>query len=303
MDMCVLTHGLEKAARRTRAPAPVHPLSRPAVKRLRLRFTHVLHKFFVYQAPKIIGQVITARGRQGFVKDVSTMDESAAIEDILSAIDFSGWVALAGDVDDIIAEIAKDGGVGGLVQVGIDTTADRAMLNIVNDEALSYGAQRSAEMVGMRRLEDGSMIPNPNAQWQITEATRDMMRADITQSLNEGWSNDVLASKLAENYGFSDKRAMVIARTETIRASNAGALASYNAAGVTEKEWTTADDDRVSEDCEANGEQGPIPIDDNFDSGDDAPPAHPNCRCVIVPIVHFASEQVAANTATTNEED
>jgi SPP1 gp7 family putative phage head morphogenesis protein len=97
--------------------------------------------------------------------------------------------------------------------------------------------------------------------------------------------------KIGDSYAFSDERAMLIARTETIRASNQGALASYRAADVAQKEWTTAEDDRVSEDCEANGDQGPIGIDEAFDSGDMTPPAHPNCRCVIVPVVTFASEQ------------
>lgn len=290
MDACVFTHGLEKAARRTLSPVPVHPLARRAAKRLRVRLVHVLHNFFICGAPKIIGQVITLRGRQHFVKAAATPEERAAVADILKQIDLSGWVVLAGEIDDIIAEIAKDGGIAGFAQLGIDTTANREFLNIVNDEALSYGAQRSAEMVGMRRLADGRLIPNPDAKWQITESTRDMLRVDVTQALTEGWSNDILAAKLAQNYGFSDARAMVIARTETIRASNAGALASYQAAGTEEKQWTTAEDDKVSEDCAHNGDQGPIPIYDAFDSGDQAPPAHPNCRCVIVPVEHFLSQ-------------
>jgi SPP1 gp7 family putative phage head morphogenesis protein len=136
----------------------------------------------------------------------------------------------------------------------------------------------------------GNLIPNPDARWQITDGTRDFIRTQVRDAMEGGWSNDVLATKLSDSYAFSAERAMVIARTETIRASNQGSLASYTAAGVTEKEWTTAEDDRVSEDCEANGAQGPIPIGEDFDSGDDVPPAHPNCRCTIVPVVHFASE-------------
>ena len=57
------------------------------------------------------------------------------------------------------------------------------------------------------------------------------------------------------------------------------------------KEWTTAEDDLVSEDCEANGDQGPIGIDEAFDSGDDAPPAHPQCRCVLVGLTELETAQ------------
>jgi hypothetical protein len=37
--------------------------------------------------------------------------------------------------------------------------------------------------------------------------------------------------------------------------------------------------------CVSNEEAGVISLHAPFPSGDDAPPAHPNCRCVIVPVV------------------
>jgi hypothetical protein len=39
--------------------------------------------------------------------------------------------------------------------------------------------------------------------------------------------------------------------------------------------------------CEANGDQGAIDLDDDFESGDDAPPAHPNCFLEGTPILAF----------------
>ena len=154
------------------------------------------------------------------------------------------------------------------------------------EKAVSRRANSIAEFADKRR-------------WVEVRRELDLALSDVRQAMEEGWTNDQLAAKLADNYAFSDERAMVISRTETIRASNEGALASYRAADVTEKEWTTAEDDRVSEDCEANGEQGPIGIDEAFDSGDDVPPAHPNCRCVVVPVVTFASEE----TTTLEEQE
>ena len=94
---------------------------------------------------------------------------------------------------------------------------------------------------------------------------------------------------------------MVIARTETIRASNAGTLIGFKASGVVlKKEWTTAEDDRVSEDCEANGDQGPIDLDEDFVSGDDAPPAHPNCRCALVGLTQL---DIPEEQAVTEESE
>ncbi len=297
MEACFLTHGPGMLRKRfaVSGEAIAHPMQRPVARVQRGKLAHILSKFFVYIAPKLIGQVIVLRGKPAYVKAAYTADERVEVERILRDLEMGSWVILAGDVEHSLAEIAKDGAAGAAVEMNIDTNANRDVLNIVNKEALDYAEHRSAGMVGMRRLADGRLVPNPDAKWQITESTREMMRPIILQSINEGWTNDKLASELAAAYAFSDQRAMVIARTETILASNAGAMASYRAAGVQEKEWTTAQDDRVSEECAANGAQGAIYIDDVFESGDEMPPAHPNCRCVIVPVIRFASEG-GANT-------
>jgi hypothetical protein len=42
-------------------------------------------------------------------------------------------------------------------------------------------------------------------------------------------------------------------------------------------------DDDVEEICQDNEDEGPIPIGETFSSGDDAPPAHNNCRCWLEP--------------------
>jgi SPP1 gp7 family putative phage head morphogenesis protein len=129
---------------------------------------------------------------------------------------------------------------------------------------------------------------------QIEENTRDMLRDTVAQAIEEGWSSDELAHEIAGSIGFSDERAQTIARTETIAANNQGNLAAYKDAAAQGialmKEWLTAGDDLVSEECQANEDQGPIPLDDDFDSGDDAPPLHPNCRCAVAPVVSDESD-------------
>ena len=45
------------------------------------------------------------------------------------------------------------------------------------------------------------------------------------------------------------------------------------------KKWYNNEDDRVCEICEGNSAQGWIPESDTFQSGDDIPPGHVNCRC------------------------
>lgn len=74
-------------------------------------------------------------------------------------------------------------------------------------------------------------------------------------------------------------RATAMARTEIMYAVNTGAVDRYVAAGVEEVEWVAAMDDQMCEDCEdLDGKTWPI---------GEAPacPAHPNCRCALVPVV------------------
>lgn len=76
-------------------------------------------------------------------------------------------------------------------------------------------------------------------------------------------------------------RAKLIAEMEVRSAVTQGQITAARATGaragtVKEKVWTVAED--PCEDCaELDGEQ--VGLDEPFSSGDDGPPAHPNCRC------------------------
>lgn len=75
----------------------------------------------------------------------------------------------------------------------------------------------------------------------------------------------------------SDKRIDLIEKTETDAARWFGETMGMEARsdGVY-KAWVTVD---PCEDCQANEDAGPIPIEANFPSGDYTPPMHPNCPC------------------------
>jgi hypothetical protein len=47
------------------------------------------------------------------------------------------------------------------------------------------------------------------------------------------------------------------------------------------KKWLTTNDDKVTEECGANEDEGWIPFKDTFSSGDTEAPrdSHPRCRC------------------------
>ena len=87
------------------------------------------------------------------------------------------------------------------------------------------------------------------------------------------------------------QRAVRIARTETVAASNAGRYLSWieaDAQGLlgstSVKRWITAMDERTCPIC-APLNNKEVPYKTNFSTGDLMPPVHPNCRCsaVIIP--------------------
>lgn len=80
-----------------------------------------------------------------------------------------------------------------------------------------------------------------------------------------------------------------ITRTEVLRVSNEAAVDAWKQSGVVEgKQWLTAEDDRVDEECaEYNGkiiDLDGIYTKTSYESVGE-PPLHPNCRCVVLPIL------------------
>lgn len=186
------------------------------------------------------------------------------------------------DAADLLEEITGSGGAAALAQIGF--VSDESITNQLDEYALEYAQSRSAEMVGKRYTADGDLIDNPNAEWVISDATREMLRSDVAAAIEAGASNDRLADQLSENYAFSDQRAQTVARTETAKADVAGNLNAYRESGqVDSKQWLTASD--CCDECqELDGVI--VALDDDFpDDGGDGPPLHPNCRCDVLPVL------------------
>ncbi len=96
----------------------------------------------------------------------------------------------------------------------------------------------------------------------------------------------------------NDPIADLIARTEIANANSQSSLEGYKGAredGVdVKKEWLLGPDPCPI--CEENAAAGPIDLDDEFPSGDDAPTAHPNCECALMPVVIESSDSNQAET-------
>jgi SPP1 gp7 family putative phage head morphogenesis protein len=120
----------------------------------------------------------------------------------------------------------------------------------------------------------------------IADTTKDEIRALVGRQAAEGWSIDRLADEL-ETLGEvrSRERALTIARTETARGYSLGSLAAYQISGVVDRiEWMTAADERTCPICAPlNGTTAAMG--NTFEGGIGFPPAHPNCRCAIAPVI------------------
>ncbi len=77
--------------------------------------------------------------------------------------------------------------------------------------------------------------------------------------------------------GMSSWRADMIAATEMNDAMSQAFLQKLINNSVGYKQWILGPDPCPI--CEENADEGAIPVDEEFPSGDDFPPAHPNCVC------------------------
>lgn len=117
----------------------------------------------------------------------------------------------------------------------------------------------------------------------------------LQQAQLEGWSIEEIQNAIEDRYDIYDSwRSETIARTETMRASNAGAFGLYEAWGATGKEWVaTLDDSARDEHKSANGNV--VDIDEPFRVGGEElqfpgdPAGSPentiNCRCTVAPVI------------------
>lgn len=101
---------------------------------------------------------------------------------------------------------------------------------------------------------------------------------DISRMLYMDATPTEIKRAIAKDFNISYNAADRLIRTEASKMYNAAANDSYVAAGIHQVEWLTEKDDRTCEICgPLNGKR--------FETGTIAAPAHPNCRCTILPVI------------------
>src|SRR5574340_20975 len=79
-----------------------------------------------------------------------------------------------------------------------DVNQSDLSFDYLDANAKKYGEERGTEMLGMRRLEDGTLVENPNAEWVISKTTREETKKLLQRAMDEGWSPEKFADALEE---------------------------------------------------------------------------------------------------------
>lgn len=206
-----------------------------------------------------------------------TKAKAKDVNQIIESLDLGALGDLSVDVVDTLGPAYTTSFTSGVSTVG----GDASDFTLAPIRGKAYAMERAAELIS----KDAS-------GGELGDSTRLLIRGTIEQALDEGWNQDKLSEELADSYGFSDARADVIASNEMHMAIQQGQYEGWKQTGVvTGKRWLMADDEGACDDCEENANAGVIGIDDTFPSGDDAPPAHPNCRCDLEPVLDDTDEE------------
>jgi len=161
-----------------------------------------------------------------------------------------------------ITETVKINGTAAMAELGVEVNFD-----VTNPKVIKWIKKRC-----------GNLIKD------ILDTTKNKLRKTLAEGIAEGEKISSLASRVSAVYDEAKGyRAIRIARTETITASNQGALQAYDQSEVVKKkEWLIAGD--ACDDCiPMNGEK--VKLHSNFSCGVSTPPLHPNCRCTILPVI------------------
>lgn len=142
---------------------------------------------------------------------------------------------------------------------------------------------------------------------RVTQEVRDQVKEELKRGYIMGESIPDIVKRLRNTrlgkgvWPSAEKRAEVVARTEIIRASNQGALYVYRQYGIKRVMWLAASDERTCPICGALHRKI-FPIDQVPFGG---APAHPRCRCYIVPHLATTEEEgkVADIEAQNNVKD
>ena len=205
---------------------------------------------------------------------IGTTPDSSGMP-VLSNLSAAQVEALDAICTGFILQTMVAGGNEGFARIGIDDST----FNTANDDAMRY--------VRARGLELATSIPD-TLKATVNEAMAQVMGTD--RGVSVATIRDAVLGEVPELTGYQATR---IARTEVSFAFNEGSRQAWKQAGVAMKEWDVAGGQcDICDEIQTKYSKA-IPIDEAFTLGafsGMAPPAHPNCRCGILPVVEYTDD-------------
>jgi len=212
-----------------------------------------------------------------FARDLRRYFRTLAKERIHNYINWVGYHTEAIKAYDVNVIFDED---------GFDEDEDGLILNVLHDPILEgmgvgvvAGQKISGRNLGLSKtdaaVQEAARKQAASLVTGINQTTKDRINQSIRTSLELGETDQEAASRIDDIVN-DPARALTIARTESVNSYNSGLLTFGDQSGASQKQWYDAGADDI---CAENTAQGPIDISDSFESGDDSPPAHPNCRC------------------------
>lgn len=244
-----------------------------------------------YWAPRLtaatLGTVDTAAIARAWLAgqhDDSNQADDKARRNALIATAIA-WLAnykrtIAAALRPVLAEVATDG-------YAIGTAA---AVSLTSGQPMDVGDWEPGEVESAERIilreGDGAGL---RALFEAAQHSIGLIADTRTEAMAKALADAVLNRDPANALGDSLRsvlanpdRAAMLALDQITRASSAGAQAVYSHSSVATHQWLIEDDDACAI-CQANADQGPVPLGMAFESGNLGAPAHPRCRCATIP--------------------
>jgi hypothetical protein len=256
---------IRKAAKKI----PVTSLDRPKVQRHVAAVSKALKPILASSGMAAAIQVEKVLKRMGKAAGGDGDHNKVTAAQIAEGIDLSDLDDIQAAIEDDLSEVAADSAEEIIKEIGLDN-AD--LVDQVSQRAVAWARDRGAQLVSLQG--DQSLVA----------ATRNQIANVIADGLDQNIGAKQIADMVQTSTSFSSDRSDLIARTEVGNANSQGALQGMKGArdiGVSiKKSWLASAG--CCDDCQDNEDEGPIDLDEDFPSGDNAPLAHPNCGCVLV---------------------
>lgn len=263
-------------------------------KRLRTDLEHRLNRWF-QETSNHIGEALKGKYKLKKARKADSDDDLQTEllvggkkipkiqSDLIRALALLGWGAIKWpELVSIMQPYLEDAGVEGVdVGVGqVQMTGAGKKRDAAEQDAAEYAEDRSAELAGMKRDDDGNLVEDPEAHWPMTDVIKRDLEANITLAVIEGWTAEELAYKLEEAYAFSAERSAIIADTEISNAQSGGTYSLWRRSQTTTLvHWRVSGRHDVDDECDDYEAQGVVPLGHEFAPGLRHPRAHPFCEC------------------------